>query len=50
MERKTGPDPSAKNKRAWNLSAFITYALAALAVAKRKKKTDGDERPMPDQT
>jgi hypothetical protein len=48
MERKSEPDPRAKSKRAWNLSAFIAFALEALAAAKRKKKTDEDVRPKPD--
>jgi hypothetical protein len=48
MKRKSEPDPRTKNKLAWSLSAFIAFALEALAAAKRKKKTDKDVQPKPD--
>jgi hypothetical protein len=46
MERKSEPD---SREQGWSLSAFIAYALEALAAVKRKKKIDDDMRPRTDQ-
>jgi hypothetical protein len=47
MKKKSEPDPRAKTKQGWTLSAFIAYALEALAAVNRKKAGE-NERPMPD--
>jgi hypothetical protein len=47
MKKKSEPEPRAKTKQSWSLSAFTAYALEALAAVKRKK-ADENVRPMPD--
>jgi hypothetical protein len=47
MKKKSELESRAKTKQGWSLSAFIAYALEALAAVKRKK-ADENVRPMPD--